>query len=240
MILEEATHKAIAEQAKLCYPNECCGYVVRNAAGVEELYVCQNTHDHPKEHFRITDADTQCALGMGEIICVYHSHPDASADPSPLDKACCFAMDLPWIITSHPSGDWYVLLPEEHQLPYEGREFFWGVQDCYTLLRDWYRKEKGIILTDYPREDSFWLKGQDLYLDNFEKEGFVRLADTETAQIGDVFLHKLKSKEIPNHASIYQGNGQILHHVFGLLSIVEPLTGLWAKTIHSRYRHKNL
>ena len=35
-----------------------------------------------------------------------------------------------------------------------GRQWVWGVTDCWSLVVDWYKEEKGIKLKDYQRNDT--------------------------------------------------------------------------------------
>ncbi len=91
-----------------------------------------------------------------------------------------------------------------------GRRFEHGVTDCYTLFRDAYHLA-GIEMPDFHRGDDWWRHGQNLYLDNMEATGFYRVALTE-AQPGDVLLCCFGSS-VPNHAAIYCGDGELLHHI---------------------------
>ena len=77
-------------------------------------------------------------------------------------------------------------------LPYVGREFVHGVVDCYSLVRDWYAREWGIELRDYDRRDQWWDHGENLYLENFQKEGFHKIP-VEELQRGDALLMQLVS-----------------------------------------------
>ena len=55
-----------------------------------------------------------------------------------------------------------------------GREFNHGVQDCYSIIRDAYHL-CGISLDDFERHDNWWYTGDNLYLDNIPRQGFIRL-----------------------------------------------------------------
>ena len=36
--------------------------------------------------------------------------------------------------------------------PYLGRDWVYGIHDCYSLMRDFYRRELEIVLDDFPEE----------------------------------------------------------------------------------------
>ncbi|WP_053001807.1 NlpC/P60 family protein, partial [Shigella sonnei] len=91
-----------------------------------------------------------------------------------------------------------------------GRRFEHGVTDCYTLFRDAYHLA-GIEMPDFHREDDWWRNGQNLYLDNLEATGLYQVP-LSTAQPGDVLLCCFGSS-VPNHAAIYCGDGELLHHI---------------------------
>ena len=123
--------------------------------------------------------------------------------------------------------------------PLLGRMFFHRVLDCYTLVRDYYQRERGIELLDFEREDDWWHKGQDLYMQGFERAGFAPLARGEALQPGDVILMQVRSP-VANHAGVYLGHTGLqeqpglhpvphamLHHLYGRLSerVVSVATG---------------
>ncbi len=85
-----------------------------------------------------------------------------------------------------------------------------GVTDCYTLFRDAYHLA-GIEMPDFHREDDWWRHGQNLYLDNMEATGLYQVP-LSAAQPGDVLLCCFGSS-VPNHAAIYCGDGELLHHI---------------------------
>ena len=69
---------------------------------------------------------------------------------------------------------WGYCEPSGFKLPYVGREFVFGVVDCYTLVHDWYAREYGVQLHDYDRRDKFWDRGENLYLTTLLLRGFAR------------------------------------------------------------------
>jgi cell wall-associated NlpC family hydrolase len=79
-----------------------------------------------------------------------------------------------------------------------------------------------------------------LYLDNFAAEGF-RKIPVEEVQRGDLILMNLVSP-LPNHAAIYMGDQQVLHHVQGRLSSRDVYTlgsSYYGKSTACALRHEN-
>lgn len=203
---------------------EACGLVVIRH-GREIYWPCRNVAD-TDEHFLIAPADYVAAEDAGEVIAVVHSHPGAPATPSEADRAGCEASRLPWHIVSTPCGHWYTIEPRGFTAPLVGRVFQHGTVDCYSLIRDWYRQERGVVLPDFHRAGEWWLRGESLYLDHFGTAGFVEWAGAP--EVGDVLLMQILSP-VPNHGAIYVGDGMVLHHLYGRLSSRDDWCGYLRK-----------
>ncbi len=108
-----------------------------------------------------------------------------------------------------------------------GRRFEHGVTDCYTLFRDAYHLA-GTEMPDFHREDDWWRNGQNLYPDNMAVTGFYRVP-LSSAQAGDILLCCFGAS-VPNHAAIYCGNGELLHHLPEQLSKRERYSEKMATT----------
>ena len=233
------TKQAIFDHALNEMPRESCGLVLA-VAGKERYFPCRNIA-HGTEHFTIHPQDYLKASETGTIIAVAHSHPYIPAAPSMADFVGCEKSGVPWHIVSVPVGIFEYIEPKGYQAPYVGRTWCHGVLDCYTLVRDWYAREMQIDLPDVYRDDEWWSKGQNLYVDHFEKEGFRRIDHLPTTEWkrGDGFLiqHGNTVNNVPNHAAIYLGNGRILHHIYGRLSTESPYGGYWQKHTTHVLRH---
>ena len=172
----------------------------------------ENSHSRPETDIKVSELEYRRADELGEIHAFVHSHPNAGAYLSPMDTLMHKASNIAWWVIGLPDGaDGEALtlsVPAAGEQPLTGRLFMHGVNDCYTLIRDYYRLERGILLLDIEREDEWWLKGQNLYEDNFRDAGFMPV---ETPEDGDVILMQIRSP-VPNHAGIYI-NGELLHHM---------------------------
>tara|TARA_R100000388_G_scaffold36736_1_gene28591 strand:- start:1090 stop:1806 length:717 start_codon:yes stop_codon:yes gene_type:complete len=227
----------ILEHAKEESPKESCGLLIVKKGRV--VYKkCKNIADLPKECFVLASDDYIKAEEEGEIVAVAHSHTFQPPIPSDGDKVACEKSGVPWFIVNPQTEKWGYCEPSGFELPYVGRKFQFGIIDCYSLVRDYFKKELNLQLRDYYRCDNFWEKGQSLYEDNFMKEGFVKIPVDEIRKHDLLFMHL--AANLPNHAAIYVGDQQVLHHVQGRLSSRDILGEYYMKNIAFAARHKTL
>ena len=168
---------------------------------------------------------------------VWASSTKTKPNPSQVDKSSCERSRVPWYIVSPQTGLWGECHPTGKDIPYVGRPFIHGLDDCYSLVRDWYQKELNIKLNDYFRQNEWWYKGENLYLDNFAKEGFREIKEEEL-RYGDLLLMCIVSN-VPNHAAIFLEGNIVLHHVQGRLSSRDVYSGYYRKATAKRLRHES-
>ncbi len=239
-LLNDELRQAMLDHAAAEQPRECCGLLLRDAEdGTLRYLTARNTEPGTggQDRFRLHPDDYAAAEDAGEVLAVVHSHPNASANPSMADRVGCEKSGLPWVVIGWPSGVMKEISPEGWQAPYIGREFVHGVLDCYTLVQDWYRRELQLELPDFEREDDWWLKGQDLYMQGFEQAGFVRVAGQP--QRHDVVAMQVKAN-VANHGAIYLGEDKLLHHLWGRLSCEDVYGGYWHRHTVALLRHRSL
>jgi len=248
--LTEPLRAAMRAAAELAYPKEFCGLIVRDRESQAlGLHFCANIAPASRagEMFMLDPNDFVTAEDLGEVVAVVHSHPDACANPSMADRLSCERSCLPWFIVGWPSGAIVELQPDGWEAPLIGREFVFGVLDCYTLIQDYYLRVLGIALPDFDRQDDFWKKtqrpdgtwapGQELYLEGFSKAGFVAVAGEP--QLHDVILMQVAS-DVTNHGAVYVGDGLMLHHLYGRPSCRDPYAGAWQRCTRRVVRHQAL
>ena len=236
MTLSPTIKEQILQHAQAEQPKECCG-VVCVVKGRRRYFPCRNLAATPDEHFVMDPLDYAEAEDQGEVVAVIHSHPVSNPKPSEADLVACEKTGVPWHIINPLTEEWGYCEPSGHQLPYVGRQFAFGVVDCYTLVRDWYAREYGIQLRDYDRRDKFWEHGENLYMDNFANEGFSEIPVADV-QPGDLILMNVCSL-VPNHAAIYLGDQLILHHVQQRLSSRDVYGGYYWKNTACALRHES-
>ena len=247
MQLTDEIKEVIQEHAAECFPAESCGLIVDN-----KYVPCRNISKHA-DQFEIHHEDLAAAEDIGEIQAYVHSHPNASARASEIDLLQIELHQKPWIICAYPDVEFQVYEPSGYKAPLVGRNYIHGVQDCYSIVRDFYERELGVHLPDYEREDAWWesKESKSLYLENFEKEGFVEVNDL---QYGDVMLCRVGRTEHVNHAIIWLGDQTelkseqteacvgssiILHHPYGRKSVREVFGRQWQERVVKVVRYEN-
>jgi len=121
-----------------------------------------------------------------------------------------------------------------------GRPFNHGVQDCFSLARDFYKDNFDINIRNIARPDNWWNLGMNLYMDHFYEEGF-RVIDCHPKDWlpADGFLIAMAAP-VACHAAVYLGNNMILHHAVNRFSEVTPYSGLWRNNTVAVLRHKDV
>ncbi|MFO1083115.1 MAG: C40 family peptidase [Reyranellaceae bacterium] len=214
-------------------PNESCGLVLG-----DDYVPCTNTAETPRESFAIDNDVMAAACRSGRLRAVVHSHPEGMDCPSKADMAQQAASDVPWgiVVLSRVHGPSVFFWGDQLDVaPYEGRPFRHGTADCYALVRDWYRRERGIELPVTPRDPDWWDKGQDVIAENIlagSFPGFAELGPDVPLEHGDVLLFQVGAKVV-NHTGIYVNNGLVLHHLSRRLSRIDVL-GPWKQKFHAR------
>ena len=226
---------AALKHAKEQDPRESVGVLIV-IKGKEEYYPCNNLSTYSQQCFILDPEDYVKADALGEITAIVHSHPVTPPSPSQADKVSCEQSGLKWHIVNPKTEMWGYCEPTGYKPPLIGRQWVWGVTDCWSLVRDYYKEQHNIQLLDYERPTT----PQD-FLDNplfeqyAERTGFVELNKDEKLQKGDVLLMSILHPTL-NHVAIFLGD-DILHHLADRLSTREPYNEWLLKCTGKRYRY---
>lgn len=119
-----------------------------------------------------------------------------------------------------------------------GLPYIDGWQDCYELIRRYYRDLYEIEIRNWARPADAFHAGMDFFsVANCREEGFHVTDDSlDRLQIGDLLLIAIACK-IPNHVAVYVGNNYLLHHLVGGKTIEDSYSGAWKKRTLNVMRH---
>lgn len=224
--LNDNVRLAMLQAANQTAPNEMCGFLLVLPCGYEFVQLTNVTED-PRQHFEISSDDWLSF--QDSLVAIVHSHPNGEPFLSGADRQAQVATGLPWILVT--SGSLKIYQPVPHL---RGRDFIYDKSDCYRLIQDAYHLA-GIRLPEVPRttvEEDAANRAFEAWV---ERCGFHRVALTEL-QAGDGILTSSYGR-YPDHAMLYLGEGQVLHHSLGQLSRQEYYSEYLQQCTHSIWRH---
>lgn len=163
-----------------------------------------------------------------EIVAIFHTHPNGEPFLSTADRVSQVQSGLPWVLYTADKRKVFQPVPR-----LIGREFKYGVTDCYALIKDAYHLA-GIELPAYDRDDIDEDAKQERIMLEIE-DVFYKVKDISELQIGDVVTTTLSGRA--THMAMYVGGSKFLHHAYNRISLRENLSEGWLKRIHSIWRH---
>lgn len=224
-MFDHSVEKFAIDHAMECFPEESVGVIVNN--GTEYIRLENKANNKENDFYVQPDVYVELIKKYGKIDAVVHSHPFEGLSvprlyPSAQDMKGQLSTAVPWgIVCCDKERFWPIQwfgdpcpIP-----PLEGRIFIHGIQDCYSLIRDYYRLNHDLTIKEFPRDWAWWHeKAQNLYEEGFGIAGFVQVPLSKVRP-GDVFLAMLGRAAIKanvvNHGGIYLGNDIIVHHKSG-------------------------
>ena len=216
-------------------PYESCGLLL-NIRGKEKYFPCRNLSQTAFQCFILDPEDYIKADNTGDIVAVVHSHPVTPPIASQSDKVACEQSNLKWYIVNPKTETWGYLEPSGYKAPLLGREWAWGVSDCWSLVRDWYKEELNIELRDWNRPTTLEDFNKDPMFERCAwRTGFRELRTDEKLENGDLLFMSILTNNL-NHVAIFL-DGDVLHHLTDRLSCKEPYSEWLLKCTGKRLRY---
>jgi len=223
----------IEEHFKEWYPKEGCGVLVA-IKGKKEWIACDNVAKDGDD-FVIDSKQYIAASRKGDIVGIVHSHPDCSNEPSGNDIKYCNTLGIPYYIFSYPEMELNILQPERSNKILKGREYEFGVNDCFEAMRDYLALQNIKIPSRAAFEDDWWEKGLDYFTDEIIKDyGYTRVEGN--MQANDVIIFTINAS-VGNHCGVYLGDDVFFHHAENRISCRENLYPFWKQHISGVYRY---
>ena len=216
-------------------PKESCGLLI-DVKGKEKYYPCKNLSSYSQQCFIIDPEDYAKAEDSGKVLAVIHSHPVTPPVASQADMISCEESGLIWHIVNPKTEQWGFYKPSGYKPPLIGRHWVWGITDCWSLVRDWYKEKLGITLRDWDRPTT-----PEEFIENpmFEKcawrTGFRQLRPEEKLENGDLIFMSIMATGL-NHVAIFL-DGDVLHHLADRISCKEPYNQWLLKCTGMRLRY---
>ena len=216
-------------------PKESCGLLI-DVKGREKYYPCKNLSSYSQQCFIIDPEDYAKAEDSGKVLAVIHSHPVTPPVASQADMISCEESGLIWHIVNPKTEQWGFYKPSGYKPPLIGRHWVWGITDCWSLVRDWYKEKLGITLRDWDRPTT-----PEEFIENpmFEKcawrTGFRQLRPEEKLENGDLIFMSIMATGL-NHVAIFL-DGDVLHHLADRISCKEPYNQWLLKCTGMRLRY---
>ena len=224
----------ILEHFKKEYPREGCG-IISIVKGKKRWFPCTNVAEDDND-FIIDSQEYLKLKRTTDIVAIVHSHPDTSAEPTKTDIKYCNALGIPYYIYSYPEMELEVLEPTNNTVSLYGRNYEFGVTDCFEALRDYLLVQGIEIPLRMPFEDDWWKKGLNYLTEEIIAEWKHKPVPLAEVQENDVLVFNVNA-EVGNHLGVYIGNECFYHHAEKRLSCRESLYPLWHQYLEGAYRY---
>ena len=213
-------------------PAEPCG-IIHLKKGKLSFIPIKNISTTTDDNFELDHKEFTKYSLTGDILFIFHAHPD-NCIPSEYDLKACNAIKIPYIIFNRDSLEYAIVQPSNYK-GLLGREYTFGVKDCFEAARDWYLRHDVYI---NPREehwiDDWWLAGHTYIEDEISQWPFKKV---DSPQYGDLLTFAV-DHDICNHLGIYLDNDLMFHHAYKRLSCRENIYPFWAGFIKGIYRYE--
>jgi len=208
------------EHCRSCLPNEGCGIISK-----DKFIPFENRSEAPGQEFIIDDDRFNYLLATDMIDAIIHSHinyPHASEEDQQQQRA----LEIPFGIVNFQKGCATHLIFFGDTLetePLIQRPFFFGVFDCLSLARDYWKQKFNIRISTPIRSLGYWKREQSLFEDHINSDDYpVDFINKNEAKPGDVLFYKMVGSKYINHVGSILDTGKVMHHFINKISCTLP------------------
>lgn len=234
--------EAIKEHTLSCYPEEACGCITSTG-----FIPMKNVAQNKKVSFKMDMLEYR---KLTDVIAIYHSHvrePEVSyfkleaydpRTPSLADKTTSDATGKPFLISATDGENVMPCLqyPRDQYAQLFGREFAFYINDCLTLMIDYYLQKYNIVIKEHDATFDWYNDLEQPYYETYYRDwGFYEIPIT-SAEVGDVVLMSIRGTA--NHLGVLVEDSQVLHHMVSQPSCLTTLARL-ESFIYKIIRHKD-
>jgi len=216
------------------YPREGCG-VIAVVKGKKQWFPVTNLAEDKDDFIMASDEYIRLMIST-DIIGIVHNHIDASPEPGETDIEACNTLGIPYYIFSYPDMELKVVEPDKNFTELYGREYKFGVADCFEAMRDYLHTKEIKIPPRALFEDNWYTKGLDYFCPEVIKNWGHQEINLSELQENDVLIFRVQ-EEINNHCGVYIGNDIFYHHAVNRLSCRENLYPFWQEYLVGAYRY---
>lgn len=190
---------------------EVCGFVLDN----NTIFRARNISSLKNKTFSVYPLDYLAAEEKGKIVAVYHSHI-LTKEFSEFDKVNSTNHNKIYVMYCLKSDSFHIFYPNNYSNKYIGRQFNYKTNNCYTIIKDFYKNELNInIEANIPELNEDWYKNNpNLILDEFNKSTQFKSISNWQQNIKKydiIFFNYLNIDNSPHHLGMYIDDGIFLH-----------------------------
>ena len=241
--LDEAKQYAVVNPCM-----EVCGLII-DCNGIKKFLKCENKSKDPRDSFTIHPLEYLKAKAYGDVLACFHSHIKDSSF-SAQDIFNSFKHNLTYYLYNIKKDKFYIFDPKEKKdyKKYLHLTFNYGENDCFSLIRNFYKNELDIQMSDPAQDRAMkYIPPENCLIWNREKYKYWanenNLVDMDANNISqlkkyDILVFDGFNKGEPSHGMIYIGDELILHHPFNDVSKIESIRKAHFKFLKFIIRHE--
>jgi proteasome lid subunit RPN8/RPN11 len=227
-------------------PKECCGLIVEKDTA-RKVFKCKNISTSPLTSFSLDPLDYLKCASQGKIKSVYHSHLEEE-EFSEADKTNSSYHNVNYIMFNIKNNSFREFNPKKQQTLYLNKPFKVGVNDCFTLVRDYLSENTKIQLPPEVCEAYFFgarkenlQKAIDLIDEvalSYARKDFSKIFVSHLDELkkNDILVIGLRENNTPLHLAVFLGDNMVIHHPRNKYVTTEKVISSFANRIIYAYR----